>query len=375
MQVIEGQQRLRIVGDLLEESLIGIDRALGQAELLLVHLGDAQAQRARLAPVGTWRGGLGRGRVRRRGAGCHLLDQLGLVLQALDDVGPQADPRVQPRQRLERTQLLLQQRRHVGLGLLGGRVLDQRDFHVRAALFLRLGLVDEPLQRVDGLVRLLEASLVQIGQLAELGAPLGPGRQRVVGRAGPPLEQVAEILPALLTAIDLLHPVEGGDVVGLEAEDRRVELLGLVQLPERVAEARDVVVQRHRRLDRAELVDRAEVDVRDAIPLVVLAADALQLAAHGDVGRLDVERALQRAKRLADVVLPLLPDLRDLQQVAVAGLLVVDGQRFVGLGQLLPGRLERDAEPGPATAGGRRRRRQRGGRRGERGRGRRAGRR
>ena len=51
VQVIEGGQRLGIVGDLFQQLFVRFDGALGQPQLLLVDGGDAQAQVAEPALV------------------------------------------------------------------------------------------------------------------------------------------------------------------------------------------------------------------------------------------------------------------------------------------------------------------------------------
>ena len=132
-------------------------------------------------------------------------------------------------------------------------------------------LEQQPLQRVDRLVGALQPLLVQRRELAQALAALGSERQRFAwARSCALLEDVGQILPALLLAADLLDARQRDLVVGLEPQDLVVQLLGLVGLPEALAQARDVVVQRHGGVDRAELVDGAEVDLDDAIPAVVL---------------------------------------------------------------------------------------------------------
>ena len=71
-----------------------------------------------------------------------------------------------------------------------------------------------------------------------------------------------------------------------------------------LAQARGVVVQRHGGIDRTELVDGAQVDLDDAVPAVVLAADAFELPADLLVLDVEAEGALQRVEGAVDVLLP-----------------------------------------------------------------------
>ena len=187
-------------------------------------------------------------RPRRRSARACCLSVVSSAcrLQAVDDLAPQADARVQPRQRLVRPE---------HLGVLVGR----RRFAVAPLL---LGdLEQQPFQRVDRLVGALQALLVQRRQLAQPLAALGP--RAAAPRVGALVRfssTLARSSQRSLLAADLLDARQRDLVVGLEAQDLVVQLLGLVRLPEALAQARGVVVQRHGRVDRAELVDGAEID-------------------------------------------------------------------------------------------------------------------
>ena len=160
-------------------------------------------------------------------------------------------------------------------------LFGRRGFAV-ATLFLG-HLEQQPLQRVDRLVGALQAILVQPRQLPQPRAARRSQRQCFGRRARALLEHVGQVLPALLVAEHLLDARQGDLVVGLEPQDLVVLLLGLVLLPEALAQARGVVVQRDRGVDRPKLVDRAQVDRDDPVPAIVSAADAFQLRA--DLGR------------------------------------------------------------------------------------------
>ena len=86
VEAIEGRQRLGVVGHLGQDRLVGLGGALGQRQLLLVDRRHLEPQRARALPVG---------------------DELRLLLQALDHLRPQADARVQPRERRVRVEDLV----------------------------------------------------------------------------------------------------------------------------------------------------------------------------------------------------------------------------------------------------------------------------
>ena len=101
------------------------------------------------------------------------------------------------------------------------------------------------------------------------------------------------------------------------------------------------MVQRHGGVDRAELVDRARVNLDDAVPAIVLAADALQVSAHLGILDVQAERPLQRGQRAVDVLLAALPHLDNLVQVDLARVGVLGGQRIVRVGELFPRRRER----------------------------------
>jgi hypothetical protein len=82
-------------------------------------------------------------------------------------------------------------------------------------------------------------------------------RERLGAGARTPIEDVGELAPALVLPRELLDASERDHVVRLELEDRAVQLLRFVVLAEPLADRGDVVVQRHRLLDGAELVDGA----------------------------------------------------------------------------------------------------------------------
>ena len=126
VQAIERHQGLVVLGRGAQDRLERLDRAVGLAELALEHVRHAQAQRAR--PPG-------------------VRSQIRLALEGIDDLGPQADPPVEPCQRLAHAGQLLAQARLGGVDVVAG-------------------LGHHALERVDGLVGLLKAPFVDVGQLA-----------------------------------------------------------------------------------------------------------------------------------------------------------------------------------------------------------------
>ena len=166
VEAIQRGERLLVVRGGGQDRLVRLGRALGDRQLLLVHRRDLQAKRPRPLLVG--------GQVR-------------LALQAVDDLPPQADARIQPRQRLVCAQHLE--------GLLGRG-------HLAVAAFLLGHLDQQALQRVDRLVRALQAVLVEAGQLAQVRPAQRPQGQRLRRRAGPLLDDVRQILPALLVPVE-----------------------------------------------------------------------------------------------------------------------------------------------------------------------------
>ena len=84
-----------------------------------------------------------------------------------------------------------------------------------------LRVAEQALEGVDRFVGPFQPLLVQSRQLTQADPPLDAGGQPLSGAAGPLLEHVGEILPAAFVAVDLLDPLQGQGIVGLEARISR----------------------------------------------------------------------------------------------------------------------------------------------------------
>src|SRR5262249_39720181 len=154
----------------------------------------------------------------------------------------------------------------------------------------------------DRLVRIVQAMLVDVAQLAQEPGALRLGRGPAQARIAALLQRRGEVDPALLGAEDRLEPLARDRVGGLHAEDAPVGRLRLARASLAGADAGDLGEPGRRLLGAPGAIADLLEQRGQAVPFVVVLGEAVELFARLRLVGRERQRALERLERARHVL-------------------------------------------------------------------------